>query len=123
MFALRRLFRFSVIAAMGGCVAARAGAMIIAVQRGDPAPLLAFPFTALLPAILLALLAAMPAARTREGLLMRVGTMIQLVLIVALPGMALYLALGFPVVFLIVELFETRVPRRVREPLVRLVVA
>ena len=41
---------------------------------------------------------------------MQVGTMIQLLLIIALPGFALYLALGFPVVFLVIELFETRSP-------------
>ncbi len=41
---------------------------------------------------------------------MQVGTMIQLLLIIALPGFALYLALGFPVAFLVIELFETRSP-------------
>ena len=85
--------------------------------------LLAFPFGAVLPAVLLILLALMPPTRTREGLLMRVGAMMQLWLIIALPRFALHLALGFPVVFLAVELFETRVPRRIRDPLVRLVVA
>ena len=41
---------------------------------------------------------------------MQIGTMIQLLLIIALPGFALYLALGIPVVFLVIELFETRAP-------------
>ena len=42
---------------------------------------------------------------------MRVGTCVQLLVIVLLPRFALPVALGFPVVFLIVELFETRAPR------------
>jgi len=54
---------------------------------------------------------------------MRVGAMIQLWLVIVLPVVALYLTLGFPVVFLVVELFETRLPPRLREPLARLVVA
>lgn len=53
---------------------------------------------------------------------MRAGTMIQLCLIVLLPSAALYLALGLPVVFLVVELFETRVPHVIREPIVRIAV-
>ena len=64
----------------------------------------------------------MPGAESREGILMRAGTMIQLCLIVLLPSAALYLALGLPVVFLVVELFETRVPHVIREPIVRIAV-
>ncbi|CAA2145082.1 hypothetical protein MBLL_04203 [Methylobacterium bullatum] len=97
--------------------------VIAALQAGDPSPLLAFPFGAILPAVLLVVLVALPPTRTLEGLLMRTGAMIQLWLIILLPTVALYLALGFPVVFLVVELFETRLPSQIRDPLTRLVVA
>jgi len=69
------------------------------------------------------LLLAMPATRSREGALMRLGTIIQLALIILLPPVALYLALGLPVVFLVVELFETRLPQPLRDPIVRAVLA
>jgi len=72
--------------------------MVVALRSGDPSRLLAFPFSAILPAVLIANLAMMPPTRSREGLLMRVGAMIQLWLIILLPPIALYLALGFPVV-------------------------
>lgn len=97
--------------------------MIEALGSGDPSLLLAFPFGAILPGVLLIVLTVMPPTQTREGLLMRVGAMLQLWLIILLPTMALYLALGFPVVFLVVEIFETRVPPRLREPLACLVIA
>lgn len=47
---------------------------------------------------------------------MRLGTAWQFILIVAVPPYALHLLLGLPLIFLLVELFETRLPRRVREP-------
>ena len=106
-----------------GALGFRIAAMVAALRSGDPSQLLALPFTAILPTVLFTVLALLPATRTREGLLMRVGTMIQLILIVALPAVALYLCLGFPVVFLVAELFETRVPRHLRESLAKLVVA
>ena len=40
--------------------------------------------------------------------------MVQILLIIALPSFAIYLALGFPVVFLFVELFETKLPIAVK---------
>ncbi len=123
MFRIRVTALVLAVALVLGALGFRIVAMIRALRFGDPSPLLSLPFTAILPAVLLVLLGFMPAARTQEGLLMRVGAMIQLILIVALPAVALYLSLGFPVVFLMVELFETRVPRRVREPLARFVIA
>ncbi len=97
--------------------------MISSLHAGHASRLLAFPFGAVLPAMLLVILSLLPPTRTREGVLMRVGAMIQLWLVIVLPVVALYLTLGFPVVFLVVELFETRLPPRLREPLARLVVA
>lgn len=54
---------------------------------------------------------------------MQLGTMIQLLLIIALPQFALYLALGFPVVFSLVEFFETRFPAKLRFWVKRLVIS
>jgi hypothetical protein len=51
-----------------------------------------------------------------EGVLVRIGTACQLILILAVPPFPLHLLLGLPVVFLLVDLFETRLPRRLREP-------
>lgn len=59
---------------------------------------------------------------TKEGLLMRFGTMTQLLLIISIPKFSLYLALGFPVVFLVVELFVTRVPKTITTPIERVIV-
>lgn len=80
----------------------------------DKTAFLAFPLTVLIPALAFLFLATRKNMLSGEGVLMQVGTMIQLLLIIALPGFALYLALGFPVVFLVIELFETRAPAQVR---------
>lgn len=122
-FTLRKIVRLVATALLSLVLLWRIIAMIVALRSDDPSPLLAFPFSAVLPALLLIGLTIMPPTTTREGLLMRVGAMIQLWLIILLPSLALHLALGFPVVFLVVEIFETRVSRRIRDPLVRLVIA
>src|SRR3569833_2793530 len=72
--------------------------MVQAQRSGAPSRLLAFPFGAILPATLLIGLTLMPPTRTREGLLMRVGAMIQLWLIILSPTIALYLSHVFLVV-------------------------
>ena len=97
--------------------------MVSSLYAGKEAELLAFPFTVIFPAILIVLLLQMGPAKTREGLLMRIGTLIQLLLIISFPGFALYLALGFPFVFLTVEFFETRLPERLTAPLTKLVLS
>lgn len=94
--------------------------MVSSLHAGKEAELLAFPFTVIFPAILIVLLLRMEPTKTREGLLMRIGTLIQLLLIISLPGFALHLALGFPFVFLAVEFFETRLPKRLTTPLIKL---
>ncbi len=99
----------------------RAALTITSLNSGDEAALLAFPLTVIFPALLVAILLSMPPTKTREGLLMRVGTVLHLLLILSLPNFALYLALGFPFVFLTVEIFETRLPARLTAPLSRLV--
>lgn len=122
-FEIRATARFALLAVLLGAVVTRAAVMIVALKAGDEALLLAFPLGVIFPAVLALLLAVMPPAKSREGLLMRIGTMIQLLLIIMLPAVSLYLALGLPVVFLLVELFETRLPAAVRLPLTKLFVA
>lgn len=121
MCRLRRSIKLALALMIGSGVAARFAIVVSALAEGNPDHLLAFPLTVIFPAILAGLLLAMPSTRSREGALMRLGTIIQLALIMLLPPVALYLALGLPVVFLVVEMFETRLPRAVREPIVRAV--
>lgn len=123
MFRLRRRIKLALSLVIGTGVAARFATMTSALAEGDPDHLLAFPLAVIFPAILAALLLVMPATRSREGALMRLGTIIQLALIILLPPVALYLALGLPVVFLLVELFETRLPQPLGDPVVRAVLA
>lgn len=101
----------------------RFGQALLALQHGDETALLTLPLGVVLPGLLIAALLSMPPAETVEGALMRLGTVIHLLLILALPPLALHLALGLPIVFLVVELFQTRVPARLREPLTRMVLA
>ena len=82
---------------------------------GDKTAFLAFPLTVLIPALVFLFLVTRTDMSSAEGVLMQIGTLIQLLLIIALPGFALYLALGFPVVFLVIELFETRSPASFRK--------
>src|SRR5262245_60747879 len=93
-----------------GLFAWRASGIAQGLRHGDEQPLLTFPLAVIFPTVLIAALLLLPPAETREGLLMRIGTIIQLLLIIGLPPLALYLALGLPVVFLVAELIETRLP-------------
>lgn len=91
-----------------GCLA------ITYLKNGDQTAFLAFPLSVVLPAMIFAFLATRRGMASQEGALMQLGAMMQILLIIALPGFALYLALGFPVVFLMVELFETRLPNSLK---------
>ncbi len=77
---------------------------------GDQTSFLAFPLSVILPCLVFSFLATRRNIASHEGTLMQLGAMVQILLIIAFPRFALYLALGFPVVFLFVELFETRMP-------------
>jgi len=90
-------------------------------KMDNEAALLAFPLTVIFPTLLIVILLLMKPTQTKEGLLMRVGTLIHLLLILSLPKFALILALGFPFVFLTVEIYETRLPKRLTTPLSNLV--
>lgn len=93
----------------------RAIAAVVDLLRGDVTAFLAFPLTVILPAVAFVYIGLLKDLVSEEGVLMQIGVMIQLILILALPSFALYLALGFPVVFLVVELFETKAPPRLRQ--------
>ena len=94
-----------------------------AARTGDLDPLTAYGFTVIFPLVLVLAILSLGPSRTREGILMRIATCCQLILLMALPPLSLYLLLGLPVAFLFVELFETRMPRVVREPIARRLVA
>jgi hypothetical protein len=119
LFRIRSGARLGLLAILFAVILGRVAIMIAELQIDNERPLLALPLTALFPAVLVVMLAVMPPAKSREGVLMRIGTMIQLLLIITFPTISLYLALGLPVVFLAVELFETRMPPGIRLPLTR----
>lgn len=81
---------------------------------GDQTQFLAFPLTVILPSVAYLFLASRRDMTSQGGALMQLGAMFQILLIIALPSFALYLALGFPVVFLLVELFETKMPLHIK---------
>lgn len=81
---------------------------------GDQTSFLTFPLSVVLPVMVFSFLATRRTMASQEGALMQFGAMLQILLIIALPRFALYLALGFPVVFLLVELFETKLPNSIR---------
>ncbi len=95
----------------------RAYSAIHQLSAGDETAFLAFPLSVILPSLAFAYVLTLRDMVSEEGALMQLGVLIQLVLILALPSFALYLALGFPVVFLVVELFETKCPPRLRSAL------
>jgi cytochrome P450 len=67
-----------------GFLLARSAEMIVTLRAGSEAQLLAFPLAVILPFALIVGLAQLPPTDSREGALMRLGTMIQLVAIIAL---------------------------------------
>jgi hypothetical protein len=92
---------------------------IVDIASGDASEALAFPLTVILPGLGFAFLTLRRDMSSQEGVLMQLGAMIQILLILALPRFGLHLALGFPIVFLIVELFETRLPVMIKVPILR----
>lgn len=107
----------AILVAWRGCLA------IKSLRLGEPSEFLAYPLSVILPALMFAFLVGRRTVASEEGALMQVGAMIQLLLIIALPSVSLYLALGFPVVFLVVELFETKMPSALRQRLKGLLIA
>ena len=97
--------------------------VVQALASENETPLLTFPLTVIFPVLLVVALLLMKPAGSRESLLMRFGTILQLILIIIFKDWALYLALGFPFVFLTIEIFETHLPDSLSTPLSRLVIA
>jgi hypothetical protein len=95
---------------------------LIDLYAGDESAFLAFPLSVMLPAFLIFFLNRQSATTSQEGILMRLGTQMQLMAIIALPNFAIYLALGLPVVFLIVEIYSTRIPDSLRNKVSRVFV-
>lgn len=118
-YGLRRATKAGIGAALATAVLVRCVELVQALRLSHEGPLLAFPLSVMLPALLVLAMAVASPAVSREGALMRLGAMIQCVLIIALPRLALHLALGLPVVFLLVELFETRCPPSLRSAITR----
>lgn len=79
-------------------------------------------FCVIFPATLLVLLDIMGETKTREGALMRFGSMLQLLLILCIPPFSLHLALGFPVIFFAVEVFSTKLPKVITQPIERAII-
>ena len=117
-FAPTRFARRAIVAA--ACLAATGRLALAVAAAGRTAslvPLTPYGFAVVFPLVLIGLLLSLGPGRTREGVLMRLGTACQMVLVIAVPRFALHLVLGLPVVFLLVELFETRTPIALREAL------
>ena len=113
-----RLSKLAVAMVAVGAVVAMAFRIVHAAEAaklGDLEPMRAIGFAVVFPLALLLPLSRMGPNRTAEGVLMRFGTAVQLVLVAALPRWGLHLALGLPVVFLVVELVETKLPRAFRD--------
>lgn len=118
-FCLRRGLLLSMIALAALLGIMRAMQALQALAGMQEGAFLALPLTVILPLAAFVFLTRLGPMRSAEGVLMQLGCMIQILLIIAMPGFALYLALGFPVVFLVVELFETRLPTVMRDVIKR----
>ncbi len=114
-FDLSRKARWLLLTAALLAAIARFVLAVSAARAGDWSPITAFGFSVVFPLALLIALLLMGPARSGDGVLMRLGVCIQLLLIISLPPFALYLALGIPVVFLVVEQFETRLPNAIHD--------
>ncbi len=111
LFARRAIITTALLAASARLILALAAATL----TGNLAPLTTYGFTVVFPLVLIGLLLSLGPSRTREGVLMRIGTACQMILVILVPPLALHLVLGLPIVFLFVELFETRMPAKLRE--------
>lgn len=119
---LRRTVKAGIGIALMIAVLARCIELVSALRTLNEGPLLTFPLSVIFPALVVTAMAFAPPAVSQEGALMRLGTMVQCVLIIVLPRLAIHLALGLPVVFLLVELFETRCSTKLRNAIVRRIV-
>ncbi len=114
LYKIKSLVVFTLSVAVAIAVAVRVFEVAKGLQNSEETAFLAFPLSVMIPALAYLFLATRRGMFSQEGVLMQLGTMIQLMLIIALPKFALFLALGIPVVFLVVEIFETRFPIKIR---------
>jgi len=121
MFVIRPMTIIALSIALASAFIYRLHDVIIQLPQGNETPLLIFPFTVIFPSLLILIMLKMKPTSSREGLLMRFGMIVHILLIIFFYPWALYLALGFPFVFLAVEIFETRLPKSISKPLSRLV--
>lgn len=121
-YALRTQVRTTILGIALLAAIVRLLAAIHAWQIGNYAEIQSYVFCVIFPLALLALLAFMGATQTIEGMLMRFGSMLQLLLILCIPPYSLHLALGFPVVFLVVEIFSTHLPKEISQPIERTII-
>ncbi len=114
---------FGMVAIAATLFAWRGYLAIFGLMNGNQTAFLTFPLSVILPVMMFSFLATRRSMASQEGVLMQLGAMIQILLIIALPRFAIYLALGFPVVFLFVELFETRMPNATKTAIKRILIA
>lgn len=118
-FFLRPLLLRGIIVSASVLVLARLGLSVEKLVDCKPDDFLAFPLTVVLPFAALFFLVRMRSTRTSEGALMRLAALALILMILGVPNLALHLALGFPIAFLVVELFETRIPASLRDAIKR----
>ena len=114
MYRLKRSLLLALASALVCLVVLRGYEAVRDLLAEDQTQFLAFPLSLIFPGAAFLYLASQRGMSSQEGVLMQLGAMVQILLIIAFPGWALHLALGFPVAFLVVELFETRMPSSIK---------
>jgi len=83
--------------------------------NGNQALMVSYAFTVILPAsFALFLFFYTPPTKSIEGVYMKIGTVVQMMLIISFKEYSLHLFLGLPVVFLFIEIFVTKFPKRLQ---------
>lgn len=121
-YALRKEILIALFLTVGVACLARLFFAMSSWMDGHSGMLEAYSFCVIFPSVVICSLCFLGNTKTKEGLLMRFGTILQLLLIISIPALSLYLALGLPVVFLIVELFVQKTPRVIYVPIERLII-
>lgn len=121
-YALRKEILIALFLTVGAVCLARLFFAISLWMEGHNEMLEAYSFCVIFPSVIIFALCFLGNTKTKEGLLMRFGTMLQLLLIISIPVFSLYLALGLPVVFLVVELFVQKTPRVIYVPIERMII-
>lgn len=121
-YALRKEILIALFVALSSVCLVRLFFAISSWMDGRNELLEAYSFCVIFPAVLIFALSFLGKTKTKEGLFMRFGTMLQLFLVISIPVFSLYLALGLPVVFLVVELFVQKTPRVIYLPIERMII-